>query len=91
MLTVMLSSFISKLNKNTKILNLTNQNIKGTLVLTEFCFLEELYCSHNEITCIVISNKLKILDCSNNQITFIHIPSINKIKYLNCSHNLIKK
>lgn len=81
---------LSKYDKNTKILNLMNQNIKGVLNLIKFCFLEELYCGNNEITEIVnLRNNIKTIDCHNNHITDCNFMRTN-IQYFNCANNNIE-
>ena len=81
---------LSKYNKDTKILNLSNQNIKGVLNLFEFHLLEELYCSNNQITEIIgLRYNVKILDCSNNNIVNCNF-LLYHMMYLNCANNNIK-
>lgn len=82
--------YLSKLDQDIKILNIMDKNIEGLLDLTHFNFLTELYCSNNRITGLIIPNSVRILDCSNNQITFIHFINY-RMKYLNCKNNKIKK
>ena len=44
---------LKSLDKNTKIINISNCGLKGVLDLEDFKNLEELYCSNNEITEII--------------------------------------
>ena len=58
---------LKKLNKNTKILNISNCGIKRELSLLEFENLEELYCDNNEISNINhIVQPLKLLSISGS-------------------------
>jgi len=68
-----IKELLSKFNYQTKIINVSNKNIKGILDLDEFENLEELDCSNNKITEISnIPRTLKYLNCSNNQITILN-------------------
>lgn len=54
------NTILDKLNYNTTILNISNQNITGVLNLEKFSQLRELYCSNNKITKIInISTSLE--------------------------------
>ena len=79
-----------KYNTNTKIINISNKNIKGVLDL-EFIELEELYCSNNEIIEIMnIPRTLKYLNCENNQITSLNnLP--DDLSGINCKKNPVKE
>jgi len=64
---------LKKYNYNIKRLNISNKNIIGILDLSNFKNLEELDCSNNKISEIInISNSLKYLNCSNNNIIKIN-------------------
>mgnify|MGYP003353163671 CR=1 FL=1 len=66
---------LKSLDKNTKILNISNCGLKGVLDLREFKNLEELYCSNNEITEIQnVSKIIKYLDCSYNKLKELNTP-----------------
>ena len=61
---------LKTLDKNTKILNISNCGLKGVLDLYEFENVEELYCSNNLIIEIKnLPNNIKYLDCSFNKIS----------------------
>ena len=65
---------LKTLDKNTKILNISNCGLKGVLDLKEFKYLEELYCSNNEITEIInLLRDIKYLGCSNNKLQTLEI------------------
>jgi hypothetical protein len=74
----------------TKILNLSNFDIRGTLDLSRFRDLEELDCSNNLITNIInLPRGLKKLDCSNNLIEKFHF-NLDVIRCVNLQLNPIK-
>ncbi|WNE40705.1 MAG: Serine/threonine-protein kinase PknD [Mycoplasmataceae bacterium] len=52
-------------------LEISEQKLSETLDLSDFIKLEELYCSINEISKIILptGNRLKVLDCINNRLT----------------------
>lgn len=78
------------INSQTKILNLSDLDIRGTLDLSRFRYLEELDCSNNLITNIInLPRRLKKLDCSNNLIEKFHF-NLGIIKYINMQSNPIK-
>ncbi|WNE40646.1 MAG: Chromosome partition protein Smc [Mycoplasmataceae bacterium] len=60
-------------------LNLENKNLTGTLDLADFVNLEELNCSCNALTKIILpaNNKIKRLTCNNNQLTSFDYSQLN--------------
>ena len=82
-------NILKKLDKNMKILNISNCGFRGVLDLIDFEYLQELYCANNEIS--EIKNfpyTIKYIDCSFNKFTEIIVPFNNKIL---CSNNNISK
>jgi Leucine-rich repeat (LRR) protein len=79
--------------ENTEVthLDISYSNIKGSLVLNNLPNLQELDCSHNQITEIerLKLPNLQILNCSDNQITEIEILDFPKLQELDCHHNKI--
>ena len=83
--------FPSNINYNTKILNISSNNLKGILNLKKFTELEELYCANNEITQIInIPCGFRYLNCSHNKISILDNLS-NGMKGINIKKNKITK
>lgn len=93
---------LEKINKNTTILNISNCNIEGVLDLNKFKNLRELYCANNKITQIInLSNEIRCIDCSYNNIEIFDICKIcniqiwseisSPLKILYCQNNNLKK
>lgn len=78
-------------NDNTKVLNLSNKNIKGILNLGRFDNLEEIDCSNNKITEIInIPKTLKYLNCEKNEITKLNnLP--DNLTGINCKKNQLEE
>jgi Leucine-rich repeat (LRR) protein len=79
--------------ENTKVshLDISSNKIKGSLVLTNLPNLQELNCSHNQITVIegLELPKLQHLNCSSNKITTIEGLELPNLQQLSCSKNQI--
>jgi len=60
-----------------RILNLSYQNLTGTLDCSDLPNLEEIYCSHNQLTNLNLSKnfKLKNLFANHNNLTDILLPT----------------
>lgn len=81
-------SLLSHYDSETTYINISKDIIDG-VVLLDLKYLQELNCSDNYITDIVIlSQNLNILDCSNNIIESLdNLPT--NLKKLDCSNNQI--
>ena len=83
---------LNNLDKNTKILNISNCGLKGVLDLEDFKNLEELDCSKNEITEIInIPKNIKCVDCSFNKLEELRLYywTYRKLEELYCNYNEI--
>ena len=81
---------LGQFERDTKSIDISNLNIIGFLDLKNFMELENLNCSHNQITEIVnLPKQLKILDCSfNSQEQIIFLPK--SLIWLNLESNPIQ-
>lgn len=74
-------------------LDIERRNLTGELDLSEFINLENLNCSFNELTNLIIDNcfRLETVDCSYNQLTDLDVSNQPKLTDLDCSSNLLTK
>lgn len=75
----------------TKIIDISNQNLEGTLDFSAISNLNVLSCKNNKITKIVGNYlNLNTLECSKNKLTKIDLLNLPIITSLYCSDNLIE-
>jgi len=69
-----------------KKLDISYENLKGELDLSDFTNLKYLDCSYNELTNLNISDcrQLKFLNCGYNKLTNLDLTGLNKLKELKC-------
>ncbi|CAG8449649.1 11232_t:CDS:2 [Racocetra fulgida] len=67
--------------------------LEGTLDLSDFSNLEELFCFANCLTNLNINNckKLWVINCSNNQLTTLDLSNLEELKMLLCSNNYLTR
>jgi len=70
-------------------LDISRQNLCGSLKLTGFNKLEALDCSENELTNLDLSDctNLKRLKCIGNQLTSLDVSNLIKLETINCRDN----
>ncbi|WNE41206.1 MAG: Serine/threonine-protein kinase PknD [Mycoplasmataceae bacterium] len=74
-------------------LSISWEKIIGSLDLSNFVNLEELNCSGNQLTILILSfnSKLKRIECSSNQLTELDLNSCSFLEHLDCSNNQLKE
>jgi hypothetical protein len=85
-----LDAIYPKNQRNTiKELNLENKNLTGSLDLSDFVNLEELYCEKNKLTSLNLSScaDLKEIHCQDNNLTEINLPQGKELEILDLSDN----
>lgn len=80
---------IDNYDVNSCILDISNKNIKGSINLEKFKYLNILYCQNNKITEIINICNLKYLNCSDNFIMDLNLP--DSLLGINCSNNPLRK
>lgn len=79
-----------KKRKEITSLDISQKRLAGSLDLTDFINLEELDCSYNSLTNLILNNncgKLKRIYCQDNQLTSLNISNQLVLTFLNCSQN----
>jgi len=81
------------LAERTKIteLNISYENLTGSLKLEGFSNLTRLDCPDNQLTNLNLGDcsQLKVLRCDNNQLTKLTLPNLPQLEILSCSHNYL--
>lgn len=72
-------------------LDISYQELSGTLNLEHFTNLKILNCSNNELESVEIndSKKLDFIDCSNNRLEWLDLKGLIYIEIIDCSNNQI--
>lgn len=72
-------------------LNLSEEELEGSLNLKDFVNLKELDCSHNRLVNLdlVGLTELISLNCSFNQLTNLNLTGLIKLKELSCNDNIL--
>ena len=72
-------------------LAISARNIADLTGIEAFINITELYCSHNQLTSLDLSQNIDLreLDCFNNQLTSLDVSQNTELKYLNCFNNAV--
>jgi len=75
--------------KDIREIDITDNNLEGSLKLKWFDNLEKFYCSGNNLTDLDVSNctKLEKLNCSNNKLSSLNLSNLSSLKELDFSFN----
>jgi len=85
-----MDDYVTTANINTVTnLDVNTLNIVDMTGIEDFTLLEELYCHHNQIVSLDITQNLALLklDCNNNQLTSLNTSNNNALSYLYCFSN----
>lgn len=75
-----------------RVLDVGNKNLESELDLSDFIDLEELNCSHNQLTSLKLDNfrKLKKLICDHNRLVQLGLINLGYLKELICWDNYLQ-
>lgn len=79
----------NKKRSEIKFLDIAKRKLEGILDLSDFINLEDLICWGNQITQLILPNndKLRMLDCSVNNLTKLDLKRFFNLKVLSCHEN----
>ena len=77
-------SYLNSLPDNITQLDVSNRGLTS-LDVRRFTNLKELYCHHNQLTCLHLNNNLELLDCYQNRLTSLHLNQ--NLQILACPDN----